>query len=92
MEDPVNAEVVAVGDGIEFVIVATGARDAEAEERFAEIVDGVVDGEVGELEGVDVETPGVGQVAGGDELLPFLGLGVGGEQVAGELFADELIV
>jgi hypothetical protein len=82
---------VLLGDGVEFVVVAGGAADGEAEEGGAEgfgAVAGVVGvdflGDGSAFVGGDVAA----DVAGGD---PFVG-GFCGDEVAGDLFADELVV
>jgi len=73
------------------VVVALRAIQSEAEEGAAESGDAVHDGLNAELLGIDAALLvdlGVAVEAGGDLLL---GRGVG-EEIAGELFNDELVV
>ena len=91
VEKSVEAEVVGLREWVEFVVMALGAVDGEAEEGAAESGDAVHDGFDAELLGVDAAflvDLGVAVETGGDLLL---GRGVG-EEIAGELLDDELIV
>ena len=99
-EDTVEGVVVLGGDGIEFVVVATGAGDGEAEEGFRGHVDAVVDDVVGitvEFVAERKETQGSeralidGGLAAGILGFRFL-YGLDEEAVGGELFDDELVV
>ena len=83
--------VVALRERIELVVVALAAAEREAEHGFAERFH-AVDVVVGEVLLGDraalVRVHVVALEAGGDEL----GFGVIRQQVAGELFAEELVV
>jgi hypothetical protein len=93
-EDAGHGVVVGLGDGVELVIVAAGAADGETEEGAGGGIDLVVDNIhavlflVGFAEFVSAE----GEEAGADDVVAF-GVGVsGGEEIAGDLGADEFIV
>ena len=80
--------------GVVFVIVAAGATERQAEESAAGGVDGVFERQVPQFIRGGGVAPGQRQVAGGDDLLATTGIvgrWVGGQDVAGELFADKLI-
>ena len=82
---------VALRDRVEFVVVALGAAERQAEDGFAERFH-AIDVVVGEIlfgnRAALVRVHVVALEAGGDEL----GLGAIGQQVAGELLAEELVV
>jgi hypothetical protein len=91
VEDRKEPVVILLGDRVELVVVALGARDGEAEKGGAVGVDTVEHGLDAELLGVDATLLvdlGVAIEAGGDAL----GDRCVGEEVAGELFDRELIV
>ena len=93
-EDAVEGVVVGLSDRVVFVIVAAGATERQAEEGAAGGVDGVFERQVPQFIRGGGIAPGQCQVAGGDDLFVTTGIvgrWVGGEDVAGELFADELI-
>ena len=92
-EDAGKAVVFLDRDGVDFVIMATGAADGHAEEGAAHRVHlfvddvaahfvGVVAGEHLGSDGKETETDGLGA---------FLGEVFGGEKIAGELFDDEFV-
>ena len=87
-EDGLHAEVVALGDGVEFMVVAAGAAGGEAEDYGGRRVD-----EVGEdFDAVDVGLVGEAVAVGADA--EEAGAGDGGgffavEFVAGDLLAEE---
>jgi hypothetical protein len=82
-EEGANFIEVGVGDGIVFVVVAFGAVDGEAEERFAEMFDGFFE----PLVAIEEEEI-AGEVACGAEFGGICGV----EFIGGEHFANELIV
>ena len=96
-EDAVEGCEVGLADGVELMVVATGAGHREAQERLADHVDLVV--HVADLlvDGVDrlIAMFDHAEVAGAYgrliELFRFVEAR-GLQQVAGELFADELVV
>ena len=97
VHDTGHAVVVGGGDGIEFVIVAAGAGDGEAEEGFADDVELVVDGVRFGFDGVggaveDFAEPEEVGAEGGFEFGAVLGEAGVGEKVAGDVFADEGVV
>jgi len=75
------------------VVVASGAADGQAEHGFSDGVEGVVHDEV-EVGVLRVfEAAGQGDKAGGDDTLPETFFGIFEcEDVAGDLFDDELVV
>ena len=84
-EDAVEGVVIGGRDRVELVVVATGARDGEAEEALRRGVDALVDGVVVVLEAL----------ADGDEAErgeARVVLGEVGQSVGRELFDDELVV
>src|SRR5580698_2302857 len=85
VEDALQRVVIAGGDGIELVIVTARAANREAQVRGPEIVDRV--------RGLGtVRAHCFSNVAGGNNVLPVLRLGLVGKQVAGNLLADETVV
>ena len=93
-EDAGEGVVIGGGDGIELMVMAAGAGGGEAEEGPGGEIDLVIDEIHFELETIFfVETFGAeGEEAGGDSEFVAMGGGSGGEEITGELFADELIV
>ena len=94
-EDSGQCVVIGGRDGVELVVVASSTANSQSEERPADGVDLFVDDVhlhfarivFGEHLGSDY------QEAGGDDAFEScLGRGIVGEQIAGELFADELVV
>ena len=65
VEDAVEGVIVPRGDGVVLVVVAPGAAERQAEERLAERVDRVLDGQVVVVLGVEPEAPRHGDEAGG---------------------------
>jgi hypothetical protein len=93
VEHAVQAVVVARRDGIEFVVVTASTAQRHAQERSAEIVNRVFDGQVLWIV-VDARTEAtrVGDVAGSDDpLIPFF-VGRAAAQVAGKLVAHKFVV
>ena len=91
VEKSKNTEVVVVGDGIEFMRVALGALEGEAEGGLADAVETVDDGLDAKLlrnNGALLVNHAVAEKTGGDDLI----LGGLGQEVAGDLFDEELIV
>ena len=91
VEKSKNAEVVVVGDGIEFVRVALGALEGEAESGFADAVEPVDDGLDAKLlrdNGALFVDHAVAEKTGGDDLI----LGGLGQEVAGDLLDEKLVV
>lgn len=94
LEDAGKSVVVCDGDGVEFVIVAAGAAEGHAEKGAADGVDLFVD-EFHFEEFVVLEFVVKGsqdEVAGAGELGVSLFDGIVGQEIAGEVFADELVV
>ncbi len=94
-EDAIERIVVALADGVEFVIVAARAGDGEAQEGFADYVDLVVDGLDLVVEGIDrleavfheAELRGAE-----DRFIDAVGIDARMRQeVASQMFADELV-
>ena len=93
VEDAIEGIVVARGDGVVLVVVATRAAEREAEDRLAERVDRVLDGEVVVILGVESEATRHGDEPGGRHEPGVRRPGVfPGHDVAGHLLADELVV
>ena len=96
-ENSVEGVVILVADGVEFVIMAAGAGDGETEEGFCYDIDLVI-GEADEfVEGIGGSEPVVDHAKVAETEDGFVeirgGIYPGGvEEVAGEVFADELIV
>ena len=90
-EDPVERVVVLVRDGVELVVVAARAADGKAQEGLAEIIDRIVDDQVLGARFARREAARRREVSRGDDLLVAFGLRPRGEQVAGDLLADELV-
>ena len=95
-EDAVERVVIALADGIELVIVTAGAGECEALEGFAEDVDLIFHGlhliieRIDGLEAVFDEAQ-VGEAEDGFvEVFGGIAARVG-EEIAGEMFADELV-
>ena len=93
LEDPVQGVVVAGADGIELVIVAAGAAEAQAHHRCPEGVDGVLDREVVVFLRIEAEAAGDGKKPGRhDALVTGLWGPRRGADVAGDLVAEKLVV
>ena len=91
VEKSKNTEVVVVGDGIEFMRVALGALEGEAESGFADAVETVDDGLDAKLlrdNGALLVDHAVAEKTGGDDLI----LGGLGQEVAGDLLDEKLVV
>ena len=86
-EDPVEAIVIACGERIELVIVTTCAGDAETEQRPAQIVNRIFEGQVVLAIAVAAETSSDRQVAGCYNAVAALGVSAAGHQIAGKLFS-----
>ena len=93
-EDAGEGVVVALGDRVHLVVVAAGAGDREPEEGARGRLDLLVDDVQHELPAVlgVVGLAAEGEEAGRDELIGPLAVVLGGQQVAGDLLADELVV
>src|SRR5262249_22679895 len=93
-EDARHGVIVLLRDRIELVIVATGTRYGQTLEGLERGVDLLVDHVHLELLAVALVMGlrAKGEEAGGDEELRLLLIVPGRQQVAGELFADELVV
>ena len=86
--------VIALRNRIEFMIVATRASDRESEDGLRDGVDllvGEIERELARIAFVEIERA-ERQEAGGDELLRAFAIVLRRKQIAGDLFADELIV
>ena len=92
VEDAVERVIVGGRDGIELVIVAAGAADAQAEHGLSEVPDGVFESDVAIPFGADADAARDGNVAGGYDLLPALVVVFVRQKVAGDLLAKELVV
>lgn len=94
LKNPCEGVVVADGDGVEFVVVAAGAAEGHAKEGAPDGVDLFVDEfHFEELVVLEFVVEGAeDEVAGADELGVSLVGRVVGKEIAGEVFADELIV
>ena len=96
-EDAVEGGEVGLADGVELMVVAAGAGDRESEEGLRDDVDLVVDVADLLIDRVDrlVAVFDHAEVAGAEgrliELFRFIEAR-GLQQIAGELFADELVV
>lgn len=93
-EHPSETVVILQTDWVEFVVVTADAAEGHAEESGADFVHLTVDEIVFHLaliDGVDVDVTEHDEACC-DKVLAALFWRVGGEQVAGELFADELVV
>ena len=92
-EDAGEGVVVFGGDGVEFVVVAAGAADGEAHEGAADGFELFVDDVHAEEAFVLLFVVGgaEGEEGGGGELAAALGGVGGGEEVAGDVFGDELV-
>ena len=91
--DAVEGIVVGRGDGVILVVVAAGTANGEAKGRLAERVDRVLMGQVHVIDRVEAEPSRDGEKAGRRD--PFgEGFSVSGigQQVAGKLFPQELVV
>ena len=93
-EDAVEGVVVLLRDGVEFVVVAAGAGDGEALEGFGDDVDLVVGPFDAVFEGVDGLEAVFDHAEVGEGEAGFVGVfgDSGRDEVAGEVFADELVV
>ena len=91
---PGQRVIVALGDRVHLVVVAAGARDRQAEEGARGRLDLLVDDIQDELPAVlgVVGLAAQGEEAGRDDLFGPLAVVPGGEEVAGDLLADELVV
>ena len=92
VENPVKRIVIGRWNRIELVVVAARASDRQPQERLADVVDRILEHDVPQVVGTDPDAPGNGDVAGANCLLPALAVVVVGQQIAGDLFANELIV
>ena len=96
-EDAVEGREVSLADSVELMVVATGARDREAEESLADDVDLIVHVADLFIDRIDrlIAVLDHAEVAGAKgRLVQFFG-GVdarGLQEVAGELLTDELVV
>ena len=93
MKDPGQRIVIGGGDGIEFMIVAAGARNCLREESAANAIDLMINNVgIQLLLDIVLQRPGADrQIPGRDELLASLFVSVVRQQVAGDLLNDESI-
>ena len=91
-EDPVERVVVALADRVELVVVAAGAAERQPQEGAAGRLDRVFERQVPELERRRRIAPRQGQKPGGDDRLGVVVRdALAGQDVAGQLLADELV-
>ena len=92
-EDPVEGVVVAGADRIELVIVAAGAAEAQGHDRLPHRVDRVLDREVVVLFRIEAEAARDREKPSGRHALGIrLGRSLRGEDIAGDLLAEKLVV
>ena len=92
IKNAVEGVVVARGYRIELMVVAAGTTERETEKRLAHIVDHIFEHHMFFAVWTDSNPAGNRQIARGNRLLPALIVVCVGEQVAGQLLADKLVV
>ncbi len=73
------------------MIVAAGAADTQAEKGLAQVVDGVIDGQV-EFRIARPEPSREGEITSRNDVLVLFGFSLRGHEVARDLLSDELII
>ena len=93
LEDAVQGVVIRRRDRIVLVVVAAGTPQGQPQKRLTHRVDGVLEGQVVIILGVEAEAPGNGQKTRGRHALRIpLTRAISGQQIPGYLLGDELEV